>query len=856
MIIKEKYIEHISVINVLKRRYYFRKRTLFYFTLLIISIVYSLLLLYAGMKLSKDQTAATLQEVVYGIVGTKYKVIPNYINGLISRPEVLNMDIKFKEIQKLNYARTKALRRGILVESDKSIEAKAKITIDEIEYEVKISPTGQNLDMIGSSEKRAYKVEVKGGQKIFGMKEFKLLPPKSRYHMAEFFGHALESNEGLISLRYFFVDMNINGESHGIYAVEEHFNKELLENRQAREGLLFSPAFSSTNRSDTIKIFNEKVYKSDLLYDNTSILKDKWHAFINGDLAPAKVLDLKKYAKYYAIVDLMTGYHSAIYQNLKMYYNPITHLVEPIAREYNSLRLQDGDQSNRSLMIEHINQKIGIGAWNLISSRLFSDKQFVRHYMAALAKLSSKSYLDDVINKNKEAFTKELNIIHSEEPYYSFPINYLYNRQEYLRKWLSRNINLSILINTDVEKEIHFQVTNNSEKPIGLVGYSDQQDSQGTLEDYVLLPGEMFEYKSDSEKDINHYYYRLQYHDLGYDSIMVSHMVPSSFSSKVVMPELIFMQASSIYNYPGLQINENTLEISTTSLRLDIKTNLVIPGGYTFVVDQGQTINIAMGASILSYSPVMIRGSIEYPVSIISEDSSGQGIIIMADRRSSMFEYVIFKNLANPKFKTWSLPASITVYESDIVMNNVTFLNNNSEDCLNVVRSTYVLTNSRFENTYSDAFDSDYSNGIIENCRFKNCGNDAIDISGSQLKANNIYIEMIGDKGVSVGEKSFMNGNNINILRAELGLVSKDLSVIEIDSLSLKQCRVGILAYQKKPEYGPGEIRINSMESIDVETEYLVEYESFVEVGGQKIDSNNKDLKDILYGVQYGKSSK
>ena len=77
-------------------------------------------------------------------------------------------------------------------------------------------------------------------KKIYGMEEFKLLPPIARFHMTEWVGHALEEKEGLISLRYFFVELNLNGDDLGVYAIEEHFNKELLENRKAREGIIFS----------------------------------------------------------------------------------------------------------------------------------------------------------------------------------------------------------------------------------------------------------------------------------------------------------------------------------------------------------------------------------------------------------------------------------------------------------------------------------------------------------------------------------------------------------------------------------------------------------------------------------------
>ena len=101
------------------------------------------------------------------------------------------------------------------------------------------------------------------------MEEFRLLPPVTRQNMTEWVGHALEDKEGLTSLRYFFVELNLNGDDLGVYAIEEHFNKELLENRKAREGIIFSAKVGYLNDNQEsvgffsttlypIKIFNEK----------------------------------------------------------------------------------------------------------------------------------------------------------------------------------------------------------------------------------------------------------------------------------------------------------------------------------------------------------------------------------------------------------------------------------------------------------------------------------------------------------------------------------------------------------------------------------------------------------------------
>ena len=61
-----------------------------------------------------------------------------------------------------------------------------------------------------------------------------------------------------------------------------------------------------------------------------------------------------------------------------------------------------------------------------------------------------------------------------------------------------------------------------------------------------------------------------------------------------------------------------------------------------------------------------------------------------------------------------NLTGAIVFYNSDIYLDNVLFSNNSAEDTLNIIESNYKLTNVIFENSISDAFDSDYSNGYMK----------------------------------------------------------------------------------------------------------------------------------------------
>ena len=43
-----------------------------------------------------------------------------------------------------------------------------------------------------------------------------------------------------------------------------------------------------------------------------------------------EVFDLEKWAAYFAVVDLTANYHGAFLKSVKLYYNPINGLFEPI----------------------------------------------------------------------------------------------------------------------------------------------------------------------------------------------------------------------------------------------------------------------------------------------------------------------------------------------------------------------------------------------------------------------------------------------------------------------------------------------------------------------------------------------
>jgi hypothetical protein len=197
--------------------------------------------------------------------------------------------------------------------------------------------------------------------------------------------------------------------------------------------------------------------------------------------------------------------------------------------------------------------------------------------------------------------------------------------------------------------------------------------------------------------------------------------------------------------------------------------------------------------------------------------------------------------------KGWTLTGALTFYESDVDIENTTFYRNQCEDALNIIRSDFHLDRSTFDHIFGDAFDSDFSTGLVSNTVFTNIGNDAIDFSGSQITIRDTRIKEVEDKGISGGEESHLRVFNTTITNANIGLASKDLSLVEVSNSNLIDCNYGLVLLQKKPEYGPATLVLKNTKITRPKMEMLIETGSKVEIDGKVIEGNLEKLADMFY---------
>ena len=252
----------------------------------------------------------------------------------------------------------------------------------------------------------------------------------------------------------------------------------------------------------------------------------------------------------------------------------------------------------------------------------------------------------------------------------------------------------------------------------------------------------------------------------------------------------------------GEWIVANQIEIlNNKNLIIEKKTKLKLSENSYIFLDGGSLIT---------------NGEKNNDVILTSKNKLWKGVFINNYNNSDNLTNLNYTTIQNSGYfenhKT-SLTGSINFYKSNILIQNSKFIENQSEDALNITESNLKMTNTEFKNISSDAFDSDFSKVVINNVRFTDIDGDAIDTSGSNVKIKNVITYNIGDKSLSAGEESIVEAHKLKFMNSRIGIASKDSSVVTVnDSKIINSSIADIISYRKKHLYSHGKIFIKNSE--------------------------------------------
>lgn len=360
------------------------------------------------------------------------KVPGNVLRGLTAEPARLQLDISYRDYQKLAYKRMLAFDRGKLyAEDDSYVPATVSVDGDAVRGRVRLK--GEGLDHL-KGDTWSLRVRLRDGQALFGMRRFSIQTPRRSGSLKEWIFYRLLEHEDLIALRYDYVDVTLNGEHKGIYALEESFTSALLDHNRRREGPLLKfdeRLFVLRNEvADDFQSQTDLFHAADVLVFQTGrtfedpFLRSAFLAgrqaladFRAGRRAASETFDIERTAKILAVVDLLNCFHAVRWKNARFYFNPLTSRLELIG--YNAYGNEDflplvGDL-NYQLWRQDRFGPYPVREW---IGLFYSDPVIRERYFHHLERLTSPGYLERFFAEVAPELEAKLAIVQRGNPFY------------------------------------------------------------------------------------------------------------------------------------------------------------------------------------------------------------------------------------------------------------------------------------------------------------------------------------------------------------------------------------------------------------------------------------------------------
>ena len=825
------------------------------------------------------------------ITSTPSKIYPDY------EEESLRIFLDTLDKLKLEEKRFEAFKVGIL-ESGNNDWVRGILFCDHDMKKAKLRLKGDWLDHL-RGDKWSFRIKMNRDYSWKNMRTFSIQTPLARDFLNEWLAHRVFLKEDVLSPRYEFIPVKVKDKSLGYYAYEEHFDKQLIESRERREGPILKfteEAFWSIQKVflktkwyhklpcyevSVIEPFHlNRTLEDSTLFKQFLIAQNLMFEYKNSLAPPSEIFDLENLAKYYALNDVLKSHHAIAWHNQRFYYNPVLCKLEPIAFDaYTDRGVKK--MGNQTVVGEFdIRKKTEVAQSVVMHYNLFKEAAFTNRYIHYLEKYSDEEYICSILNELKPEIKYYESRIRKEFPAYQYDTAFLFNNAAEIRAILP-GYKKKVLSNPDyVETSLkefevfsdfdtmyheifpEYYVTafleekNNDYAKIRVNNYFTQDilllgtgRNQRRIRYFLHPEPSIPAYKGGKDNSVilttdtttNFLYFMVKGH-------LATHIIPIHQwpSPRKGNPRRELTQLSDFPNDLAYEVLDDQIVIFREGKYI-IDRFLVIPEGYTVKFLPGVIIDFRKRAGLISHSPVFMTGEKNRPVIITSSDSSAMGFTVLQAGSMSIISHVIFEHLNTLDYKGWTLTGAVNFYESNVKINQTVFQNNHCEDALNIIRSDFVLNDVLFKDIAADAFDGDFASGQIMNSKFRDITNDAIDFSGSTITITDCQIENANDKAISGGEASMLQMENIIINGCNIGIASKDLSTVIGKNISIFNCRYGIVAFRKKPEFGPGEAIIKGLKYEMIDDFLWVEEGSKVILNDSVVEGDKKNGATLFY---------
>ncbi len=592
-------------------------------------------------------------------------------------PENLQILISDEDYEFLKSRRDEAIARGIQInEGDTYVPCEVLWKDDTISGELRLK--GHMLDHL---EGNKWSFRLKTDEPVMGMTRFSLQNPATRNYEYEWIYHQLMKSEDIIHLRYDFLNLTLNDEVLGIYALEEHFGQHVLENCGRAPGpiLRWNPGLYWEGRIDEMKwIWLDEQYsdfsssfvepyekgtvkKDSVLVDSYLKGSDLLEKFRRGDLQTTDAFDVKKMASFLAIIDLVGGHHSLDWSDLKFYYNGQSGKMEPVAYESFSVRKSEviaGQRPTNDFDLPEFDYY----------ARLFSDSKFFEEYIQAVERICNERYFGEFTATIQKELDEKIGVLANEFPYRKSTLDPYYENIQLIRHNLSLPKPFHAFTESSTDSTVVISLAPVSDFPIEIVSLNIDEKVDVVNSELFYLPAK--------PRDAYPVYFTIpfQFASMNVENLVLTARIPGSSNFFQVEVSDLPAWPDSIKFAPW-QRGEDKLKWEGDSVAyfegddILIDKNLSLGANTHLKILPGQ--KLEFDATIVSQGQISILGTEEHPVTLTTKSggfqldsgtfracyvdvTSSKSELIQASGSDMQFESCNFSGLSAPAVSSMS----------------------------------------------------------------------------------------------------------------------------------------------------------------------------------------------------------
>jgi len=787
----------------------------------------------------------------------------NYVDLMLSGSDLKDLDNQIEFFKELSF-----------IKDEFNIWRKAKLRLPNQELNIKYKLHGTSAtDLRRSNKNFSLRIKhKKEGPYFENMRVFTLKNFVDSLSISTIAINKVAHDFGLISPHGRMVILRINGVEVGFFMLVEHHDKEWFERIHGITNYSILKSNDDWDRkersswaghtSDSDLIINNKEISGSSELNDISLgrLKTLLDSVEQKDIKSLKsLMDLDYMAKFMAFNTLTNNNHPTSGDNLRYIYDFSTGKFKILFRIEDSLiRMKGGIADFNSIWS---NSAYPESLTNKVFETLLQDNSF---------RSRRDKYLLDLVN-NRHELVKSLNEIFQAN--YSTLLSsqlslqrYRYNKNNFFTD-LDYNLDLiddylnynKVFVSIDETTNLKkISIFNDSFSPLLLESLSldGEETKQGFINeleiskvlpspnlDRNLLPINIINYLNiNTESGIKELNFRnyLTGKEVDKNNIYVNRFSPDTKIRK--MDFIRILQQNNI----SYKLDSNKLLIKKGIY--DIKEDLITPVGTSIQIEEGTTLRLDKGISILFQGNFSALGTKKEPIRVIrlnNEHPFGTLAVLGHEQHIKFFaENFLIEGGSEQVLNGVQFTGQLSIHNAIVTLKNVKVSKSVSDDGLNVRNGRVDIQYSLFTDNKFDQVDLDFCTGQVSNNLFSSpqiigsddslLNGDGLDVSGSKLYVLKNTYKGFKDKSMSVGERSFVLVDKNVFIGNKSAIAIKDASKAFVFNNDFKDNDLMFHMFIKKPFFEEPSIFL-----LDKPKENNIEIES----GKMVIDNRDKLLQ-------------